>query len=414
VGLLEPARGSLPLSRKGRTVAALPTLDGLEVAGKHVLVRADLNVPLDNGTITDDFRIRAFEPTLRTLRDAGARVIVCSHLGRPNGVDDRFSLRPVAEALDVPLATDYGNVPDAPVVLLENLRFNAGETKNDPAFVEMLTSLADVYVNDAFGSCHRAHASIVGPPAKLPSAAGPLLTSEVEHLSRLLESPGHPYVVVLGGAKVSDKMGVVRNLLDRADEILIGGGMCFTFLKASGAEVGGSLVDDEHLKDVSELLSGENAKKIVLPTDVVAAASIDASSGTVVSASGIPVNLLGVDIGSDTAQRFSEKVRSASTVFWNGPMGVFENDVFAKGTREVAEAVAVCEGYTVIGGGDVVAAVAKFGLTDAIDFVSTGGGASLEFLEGKELPGIAALSDERSSSEALGVRGAPRPREKGH
>jgi phosphoglycerate kinase len=396
----------------------LPKLDDLDIAGKRVLVRADLNVPLEDGRITDDFRIKAFLPTLERLLERGARVVVCSHLGRPKGPDPKYTLAPVGAALsealagDVPLVFDYDRVPEVRVVLLENLRFNPGETKNDPAFVDALVSFADTYVNDAFGSCHRAHASIVGPPSKLPSAAGPLLVREVEHLSRLLEAPDHPYVVVLGGSKVGDKIGVVKNLLDRADEILIGGGMCFTFLKAKGAAVGRSLVDDaDHLDEVDELLSDP---KIILPTDVVIADSIDASSGDVVRADGIPSGSMGVDIGPQTAARFAETVRAAATVFWNGPMGVFENDTFAAGTKAVADALAACDGYTVIGGGDVVAAVAKFGLTDAVDFVSTGGGASLEFLEGKELPGIVALSAERSSSEAPGVRGAQHPREKEH
>jgi len=312
-------------------------------------------------------------------------VIVCSHLGRPKGIDAKYTLAPVAEALDVPLATDYANVPDAPAVLLENLRFNEGETNNDPAFVDTLTGLADVYVNDAFGSSHRAHASIVGPPSKLPSAAGPLLADEVEHLGKLLHEPGHPYVVVIGGAKVSDKIGVLRNLIARADTICIGGGMCFTFLKATGAEIGASILDDT---DVTELIA---SGKLLLPTDVVAAESVDAATGTVVRASSIPADLAGVDIGPDTRIAFSEAIRDAKTVFWNGPMGVFENDAFADGTRAIAWMMGATSAYTVAGGGDAVAALNKFGFADAIDFVSTGGGASLEFLEGKTLPGIAAL-----------------------
>ena len=361
------------------------TLDDLDVANKRVLVRADLNVPLADGKITDDFRIRAFRPTLDVLRERGARVIVCSHLGRPKGVDPKFTLRPVADALDAPLVTDYSGLPDEPVVLLENLRFNEGETKNDPAFVELLVSMADAYVNDAFGSSHRAHASIVGPPSKLPSAAGPLLAQEVENLSKLLDAAEHPYVVVIGGAKVADKIGVLTNLIERADQICIGGGMCFTFLKAQGAEIGASILDDT---DVSALLA---SRKLLLPTDVVAAESIDATTGSIAPAMSIPVELAGMDIGPDTRIAFGEAIRDAKTVFWNGPMGVFENDAFADGTKAIAWMMSATKAYTVAGGGDAVAALNKFGFADKLDFVSTGGGASLEFLEGKKLPGIEAL-----------------------
>ena len=392
MGLLEPARRPLPLPREGGIVAAtLPTLDDLEVDGRRVLVRADLNVPVDDGRITDDFRIRAFEPTLRSLRERRARVVVCSHFGRPKGRDDRYSLRPVAAALGLPLVElEKGDVLGShDAVLLENLRFEPGETKNDPAFADALASLADAYVNDAFGACHRAHASIVGPPARLPSAAGPLLRSEVTHLTRLLEAPQRPYVLVLGGSKVADKIGVVRNLLDRADAVLLGGGMCFTFLAASGRSVGRSLVDDARIGEVRELLDG----KVVLPVDVVTASGVDASSGTVRDVDDMPDDEMGVDIGPRTGELFAEKIRSAATVFWNGPMGVYENPAFTAGTRAVAEAVQSCPGYTATGGGDVVAAIDALGMSDAVDFTSTGGGASLEFLEGKVLPGIAALKE---------------------
>jgi phosphoglycerate kinase len=300
-------------------------------------------------------------------------------------VDPKYTLQPVADELGAPLVTDYADVPDEPLVLLENLRFHEGETKNDPAFVDQLVSMADAYVNDAFGSSHRAHASIVGPPSKLPSAAGLLLEAEVENLSKLLESAEHPYVVVIGGAKVADKIGVLGNLVGRADTICIGGGMCFTFLKAQGAEIGASLLDDT---DVTELLA---SGKLVLPSDVVAAGSIDANSGTVVPSGSIPIDLAGMDIGPDTERAFAQAIDGAKTVFWNGPMGVFENDAFASGTRAVAAAMATTNAYTVAGGGDAVAALNKFGFADKINFVSTGGGASLEFLEGKKLPGIEAL-----------------------
>ena len=370
----------------------------MHVAGRRVLLRADLNVPIDAGRITDDFRIRAFLPTLERVLEADGRAIVCSHLGRPKGPEAKYTLAPVAAALaaalagDVPLVVDYDTVPEVRVALLENLRFNEGETKNDPAFSERLCSMADAYVNDAFGACHRAHASIVGPPAKLPSAAGVLLVREVENLSKLLGSPDRPYVVVLGGAKVSDKIGIVRNLLDRADKILIGGGMCFTFLKARGFDVGDSLVDAESLDDVAALVDDA---RIVLPADVVIADSFEATvAKATVAVDSIPSGTLGLDIGPESAAAFAREIDGAETVFWNGPMGVFERAAFAGGTRVVAEAVAKCEGYSVTGGGDTAAALAAVGLADAVDFASTGGGASLEFLEGRTLPGIAALTKE--------------------
>jgi phosphoglycerate kinase len=380
---------------------ALPTLDDLDVAGKRVLVRADLNVPLRDGSVADDFRIRAFLPTLERILERGGRAIIVSHLGRPKGPDAKYTLAPVAAVLsaalagDVPLVSDYDHVPNARVVLLENVRFEPGETSNDPAFAAKLASLGDVYVNDAFGSCHRAHASIVGPPATLPSAAGLLLQREVENLSKLLGAPERPYVVVLGGAKVADKIGVVRNLLEKADKILIGGGMCFTFLKARGAEVGGSIVDTDAFVEVSSIAWDD---KLVLPTDVVVADTFEAAEAwDVVRADDIPSGMLGLDIGPESAKRFAEEISHAKTVFWNGPMGVFEKPAFAEGTRVVAEAVAACDGFTATGGGDTAAALAAFGLEGPgrgkIDFESTGGGASLEFLEGKELPGIAALTD---------------------
>jgi phosphoglycerate kinase len=379
-------------------LAALPTLDGLDVGGKRVLVRADLNVPLDDGRITDDFRIRAFLPTLERILERGGRAVIVSHLGRPKGPDAKFTLAPVAAVLsaalagDVPLVSDLDKVPDTRVALLENIRFEPGETKNDPAFAERLSSLADVYVNDAFGSCHRAHASIVGPPARLPSAAGLLLQREIENLSKLLESAERPYIVVLGGAKVADKIGVVRNLLDKADRIIIGGGMCFTFLKARGAQVGESIVDSEAFIEVASICWDD---KIMLPTDIVVADTFEATEAwDVVRSEKIPSGMLGLDIGPDSAAAFAKEILGAKTVFWNGPMGVFEKPAFADGTQMVAEAVAVCEGFTATGGGDTAAALAAFGLDGKVDFESTGGGASLEFLEGKSLPGIAALTKE--------------------
>jgi phosphoglycerate kinase len=378
---------------------ALPTLDDLDVAGRRVLVRADLNVPLRDGAVADDFRIRAFLPTLERILERGGRAIVVSHLGRPKGPDPAFTLAPVAAALsdalagDVPLVPEYDRVPDVRVSLLENIRFNPGETSNDASFAAQLSSLADVYVNDAFGSCHRAHASIVGPPSRLPSAAGLVLQREVENLSKLRDGGAErPYVVILGGSKVSDKIGVVKNLLEKADKLLLGGGMCFTFLKARGADVGGSIVDDEAFDEVSRIASDD---KIVLPTDIVVADSFDAADAAgVVPADEIPDGKLGLDIGPETAKAFAEIVAGAKTVFWNGPLGVYEREPFAHGSRSVAEAVVACEGFTATGGGDVAAAMAAFGFAGKVDFESTGGGASLEFLEGKDLPGIAALIKE--------------------
>jgi phosphoglycerate kinase len=376
----------------------LPTLDDLDVRGKRVLVRGDLNVPLDDGRITDDFRIRAFLPTIERILERGGTAIVCSHLGRPKAPDPKYTLAPVAAALsealagDVPLAIDYDHVPNARVVVLENVRFQPGETKNDPDFAKQLGSLADVYVNDAFGSCHRAHASVVGVTEVLPSAAGLLLQREIENLSQLLGSPERPYVVAIGGAKVADKIGVVRNLLDKADKLLIGGGMCFTFIKARGGEVGDSIVDEEAFDDVKAIADND---KLVLPTDVVVATSFDATEAAgVVPAGEIPAGQLGMDVGPDTARTFAEEIHTARTVFWNGPMGVYEKPAFGDGTRVVAEAIATTGAYTVTGGGDVSAALAHFGFEGAVDFASTGGGASLEFLEGKTLPGIAALMEE--------------------
>jgi phosphoglycerate kinase len=399
VGLLESARRSLPLRRQGRAISAqLPRLDDLDVAGKRVLVRADLNVPLEDGRITDDFRIRAFLPTLERLLERGARAIVCSHLGRPQGPDPKYTLAPVAAALsdalagDVPLIFDYDEIPEMRVVLLENLRFNPGETNNDPAFVELLCKHADAYVNDAFGSCHRAHASIVGPPSRLPSAAGLLLEREVENLSKLLGEPERPYVMVLGGSKVKDKIGVVKNFLDKADQIFIGGAMCFTFLMAKGVSVGKSLVDDESFIEVAEIVWDLDPSW--LPSDFVVADGPDADEAWDVVDQNIPTGMMGLDIGPRTATAWGQQILAAKTVFWNGPMGMFEKDAFAEGTKMIAVAVADCPGYTVTGGGDTAAALAKFGLAGKVDFESTGGGASLEFLEGKELPGIAALTKE--------------------
>jgi len=394
------------------------TLDDLlaeGVAGGRVLVRADLNVPLRDGVITDDGRIRAVLPTLRALTEAGAKVVVCSHLGRPKGAPDpKYSLRPVAERLQqslpgqVSFATDtVGESASAAVaalnngdlVLLENLRFNPGETSKDEAersaFAAQLAAFADVYVDDAFGAVHRKHASVYDVPKLLPHYAGGLVLREVEVLRRLTGDPERPYVVVLGGAKVSDKLGVISNLLPRVDKLLIGGGMCFTLLAASGHDVGDSLLESDQIDTCKQLLA-EASEKLVLPVDVVVARDIseDAETQVVEAAGGIQAGWKGLDIGPRTVELFAEHLRQARTVFWNGPMGVFEVAPFAAGTRAVAEAVSAVNGLSVVGGGDSAAAVRTLGLDEAaFGHISTGGGASLEYLEGKTLPGLAALED---------------------
>jgi phosphoglycerate kinase len=349
--------------------------------GKRVLLRADFNVPITDGKIDDDLRIRAALPTIQWLQEHGAHVTACSHLGRPKGKPDpRYSMEPVRERL-AQLAPG--------VDLMENLRFDAGEEGNDPAFVDRLIEGQDLYVNDAFGAAHRAHASIVGPPARLPSAAGRLLAKEVEVLGGLLDKPKRPFVVVLGGSKVSDKLGVIQSLLERADQLLIGGGMCFTFLAAQGYEVGDSLLEADRVEDCKKLLE---SGKIVVPHDVTGL-----GPGDEVRQLGrnVPPGWKGLDIGPGTAAEFSDHIEAARTVFWNGPMGVFEDDRFAAGTRTVAQAVAESRAFTVVGGGDSAAALARFKLDDEVDHVSTGGGASLEFLEQGDLPGLKALRESR-------------------
>ncbi|MFY9588827.1 MAG: phosphoglycerate kinase [Actinomycetota bacterium] len=381
----------------------LRTLDDLDVAGKRVLLRADLNVPLSktDASITDDLRIRATLPTLKEIRERGARqVIVCSHLGRPKGRPaPELSLEPVAARLsellgeDVPLASSpTGPVESsAPVALLENLRFDPGEEKNDPAFARALADLADVYVDDAFGAVHRAHASVVGVAELLPATAGRLLEKEVEVLTGLLEKPDRPFVAVVGGAKVSDKLTVLENLLARVDTLLIGGGMCFTFLKAKGYAVGRSLLEADQVEAVGKLME-DAGEKLMIPTDIVVAAEPKAGADKKqVAADAIPDDLAGFDIGKETCRAYVDAIRAAKTVFWNGPMGVFEVDDFAAGTRAVAAGIAKGECYSVVGGGDSAAALQKFGYADDVSHISTGGGASLEFLEGKELPGLVPL-----------------------
>ena len=364
-------------------VAPLPVLEDLpDVAGQSVLVRTDFNVPLQDGKIVDDRRIRSALPTLQWLLEGGARVTACSHLGRPNGAPDpRYAMEPVRIRLQE-LAPD--------VQLLENLRFDPGEQANDPAFVDRLVDGHDLYVNDAFGAAHRAHASIVGPPARLPSAAGRLLAREVETLGGLLEHPARPFLAVLGGAKVTDKIGVIRSLLEKVDAVVIGGAMCFTFLVALGHEVGASLVEADSVEDCRRLC--DSGRRIVLPTDIVALAP----DGRVHQVGRtIPEGWKGLDIGPGSAAEFSDEISGAATVLWNGPMGMFEDERFAAGTRTVAEAVADCRGFTVVGGGDSAAALDAMGMAEQIDWVSTGGGASLELLEHGDLPGLTALRQGR-------------------
>lgn len=395
----------------------LPMIDELEVTGRRVLVRCDLNVPLEDGEISDDLRIRAAVPTLHALLERGARVIACSHLGRPRGeIVDSLRLAPVAHRLEHLLGRpiDYLDVvvgPDAAgasmsaadVVLLENLRFEPGETTNDPGFADALAELGDVYVNDAFGAAHRAHASVVGVAERLPSAAGLLLADEVAKLGRLLEDPERPFVAVLGGAKVSDKLGVIGNLADRVDAMCIGGAMAFTLLAAQGRPVGRSLVEPERVEEVRDVLerARERGVKIHLPVDVVAAEDPVAGArheSVVLDRIGERV---GVDIGPETATRFADVISGARSILWNGPMGIFEVEDFAGGTRRVAQAVAEATragAYSVVGGGDSAAALRHLELTDAVSHLSTGGGASLEFLEGKELPGIAALMKKKGEA----------------
>jgi phosphoglycerate kinase len=388
-----------------------------DVAGKRVLVRSDLNVPLDGSHISDDGRIRASVPTIQALADAGARVVVTAHLGRPKGEpEEKYSLRPVADRLgellgsEVAFATDtvgesarstVSSLEDGQVALLENVRFNAGETSKDEAergaFADELASLADAFVSDGFGVVHRKQASVYDVAQRLPHAMGGLVKTEVDVLRRLTEDPERPYVVVLGGSKVSDKLAVIDNLLGKADTLLVGGGMVFTFLAAQGHQVGKSLLEQDQVETCREYLrrSEESGVEIVLPTDVVVAPELKADSpATVVPAAEIPEDQIGLDIGPDSAAAFAERVRGARTVFWNGPMGVFEMEAFAGGTRAVAQALTEVDGLSVVGGGDSAAAVRQLGFDEeAFGHISTGGGASLEFLEGKELPGIKVLED---------------------
>jgi phosphoglycerate kinase len=390
------------------------TVKDIEVANKRVLVRVDYNVPTDEkGNISDDSRIRASLPTIKYLLEHSAMVILCSHFGRPKGkVVESMRLAPeakrLAELLGKPVAalkdcvgpeteTAVAGMKPGEVVLLENLRFHPEEEANDPAFAQALSKLADIYVDDAFGASHRAHASVAGIARYIPAVAGFLMEKEIRQLGSLLEKPAHPFIALMGGAKVSDKLGVIENLLDKVDALLIGGGMAANLLKAQGYGVGASAVEEDQQDYVKRMLNKAELKsvKILLPTDVIACEKLDAGSGfKTVSIKNIPSGWLIADIGPDSAKKFAQEIKSSKTVFWNGPMGVFEIDAFAGGTRTVANAIAGSQAISVIGGGSTAEAVEEMGLTNKMTHVSTGGGASLEFLEGKELPGVAVLQNK--------------------
>ena len=391
------------------------TVEDIDVAGKKVLVRCDFNVPLDeNGNITDTKRIDEAMKTINYLVSHNAKVILCSHLGRPKGeVNMKYSLKPVAAYLskklgfDVKMASDVvgdsakaiaADLKDGEVELLENVRFEKGETKNDPELAKAMASLAEIYVNDAFGTAHRAHASTAGVADYLPAVCGYLIQKEISVMGTALSNPKRPFVAILGGAKVSDKIGVINNLLEKVDTLIIGGGMSYTFQKALGLSIGKSLCENDKVDLAKDLMAKAKEKgvKLLLPVDNVCGDSFsnDAKRITVASANGIPDDYEGMDIGPETAKIYVDVVREAGTVVWNGPMGVFEFENFAVGTRAVAKAMSECKGVTIIGGGDSAAAVEQMGYADKVTHVSTGGGASMEFLEGKTLPGVAALNDK--------------------
>ncbi len=388
------------------------TVADVDVAHKRVLLRVDFNVPLYEGIVMDDTRIREALPTIKYLIEHEARVIIASHLGRPTGgeFEHQFSMMPVAmrliQLLGQPVSVVGGPIAgeqalsaslalkDGQVMMLENLRFNKGEKRNDLTFVKQLAALCDIYVDDAFGASHRAHASIAGVPQFVPAVGGFLLAKEISTLTGMLEDPEHPFVAILGGSKVSDKIGIIDNLMDIADTIIIGGAMCFTFLAAQGLDVGTSKMEADMLDTAKGMMERAAAKgvNLMIPTDVVCADMFAEGAQTkTVAVDAIPSDMMGLDIGPDTVAAYSAAIANGKMVFWNGPMGVFEFPSFEAGTRGVAQAVADCAGQTIIGGGDSVAAIKKFGLADQVSFISTGGGASMQLLEGKELPGVSAL-----------------------
>lgn len=392
------------------------SIEDMELKSKKVLVRCDFNVPMgDNGQITDDRRIQSALPTIKHIIEKGGKVILMSHLGRPKGEPNpKFSLKPVAKRLtellerEVVFAADddvvgenakkaVNNMSDGDVVLLQNTRFRKEETKNGVEFAKELASLADVFINDAFGTAHRAHASNVGVSQHLPSALGYLVKKEIDVMGKAMSNPEKPFVAILGGAKVSDKIGVIENLLDKVDSILIGGGMMFTFLKAKGHSIGKSLLEEDKIDLAKQLMEKANSKgvKLILPVDTVVAKEFkNDTEFKTVKVEEIPDDMMGLDIGEETRKIFAEIISKAKTVVWNGPMGVFEMENFAKGTEAVANAMAETDAVTIIGGGDSAAAVEKTGLNDKMAHISTGGGASLEFFEGKQLPGIVAIDDK--------------------
>lgn len=392
------------------------SIEDLDVAGKRVLVRCDFNVPMnDNGEITDDIRIKSALPTIKYILDNKGKAVIMSHLGRPKGeAKPEFSLKPIAKRLsellgkEVRFADDdnvvseetktlVNDMKDGDVVLLQNTRYRNEETKNGEDFAKELASLADLYVNDAFGTAHRAHASNVGVSKELPSAVGYLVKKEIDIMGKAMEKPEKPFIAILGGAKVSDKIGVIENLLDKVDSIIIGGGMVFTFLKAKGLEIGNSLIEEDKVELASEILKKAKEKNVdfLLPTDVVVAKEFkNDTEFKTVDVENMPTDMMGLDIGDKSIELFSDAIKKAKTVVWNGPMGVFEMSNFAKGTMEIAKAMAESDAVTIIGGGDSAAAVEQSGLESKMTHISTGGGASLEFFEGKELPGIQAIEDK--------------------
>ncbi|WP_342468719.1 phosphoglycerate kinase [Ureibacillus sp. FSL K6-3587] len=389
------------------------TMNDVDVQGKRVFVRVDFNVPMENGVVVDDTRIRAAIPTIQQLSEKGAKVILASHLGRPKGkVRDDMRLTAVGERLSKLINKPVKKLDDSvgaavekavkemkngEIVLLENVRFHKGEEKNDEELAKQFAKLADLYVNDAFGAAHRAHASTEGIAKYIPAVSGLLMEKELEVLGKALTNPDRPFTAIIGGAKVKDKIGVIENLLDKVDNLIIGGGLSFTFVKAQGYEIGKSLVEEDKIELARNFIekAKEKGVNLYMPIDAVVAKELSPEAeAKVVDIDKIPADYMGLDIGPKTADKYAEVIKNSKLIIWNGPMGVFEIDQFANGTRKIAEAMAETEGYTIIGGGDSAAAVEKFGLADKMDHISTGGGASLELMEGKNLPGIAALNDK--------------------